>query len=313
MLLGMLKDKRGQWGRAMARERRSQERRERLGITKEMLKQGLSADDIAYKLGVSGLTVRQYIREVGHLADIEQNVDMLQGRLQSVEEQIKKLSGTNNPHNFQKLIKLKANKHKLLKQININGEGIYEKLDSKVILNSIEEMYASIYSSIILSVWHTFLDERNKGYSGEERDEFRKYFSKWKRATERGLILKGNYEEFLEEADNLTKKDILIKLPLLIKKVEKKVHLTKLLLQANAEKKRALSDFGLESTSTRNLGVFVYDFRKLFLNAKVPALIFGMLMMVGSLPFGFVFAATGISGFIYETYLNRKIRLKNKL
>ena len=41
MVISILKDKRGQWARAMAREQRSQERRERLGMTKEMLKQGL--------------------------------------------------------------------------------------------------------------------------------------------------------------------------------------------------------------------------------------------------------------------------------
>ena len=55
--------------RAMARERRSRERRERVLRTKELLEAGKSPEQIANELGVSSATVKTYIKEAKSLND----------------------------------------------------------------------------------------------------------------------------------------------------------------------------------------------------------------------------------------------------
>ncbi|MDP3639941.1 MAG: hypothetical protein Q8R53_01935, partial [Nanoarchaeota archaeon] len=57
-------DKKGQWAHAMARERRSQERNERVLQTYIFKKSKKTVESIARELGVSSNTIVGYLREI---------------------------------------------------------------------------------------------------------------------------------------------------------------------------------------------------------------------------------------------------------
>ncbi len=310
----MLKNKRGQWAGMMARERRSQERRERLGMTKELLKQGLTADDIAYKLGISGNTVRQYIREVGHLAGAEQNIDTLLGRINSLREQVKEFQGSTEASSLRKFVRKNIQILNLIAEVTKQVERIgtdFTDLDLKPV---VESMYASVYSTIISSVYNTFLNEKNRNrFPLQDQERFKRYFNKWKRAIGRGLILKGDYETFLAEAQRIAKRKILVKLPSVIKAVEKKVKLKEVIGELEKESDPILKRFDLSIQDIRTSGVYVWDAREMLLKIKAPLLISGMLIIMGSFFFGFILTITALIGYGYQLQEEEKIRLKNKI
>lgn len=319
-------DKKGQWARAMARERRSEERRERLGMTKELLKKGFKADDIAYKLGVSGLTVRQYIREVGHLADAEQNIDTLLGRISSLLNQIRELSNTKEVSNFKKGIRLGIDALNLMILVKKETERIDAEFDSKIAINLIEGLYSMVYSSTIASIYLTFLHEKNKAIPSNERKEFRHYFDKYM-DDEHKLILEEDYKFFLEEAKELAERRILPNLPEVIKNIERKININKLLTQIDKEIKPILKELDLAHDDISKSGsaykkynfdilllrLRQYKWYNLLTTAKIPLLLLGIVVMLGSPVVGLILAGGGMTGYTYQIYKDKKIRLKNKL
>jgi len=296
MVVSMLKDKKGQWARAAARERRSQDRRERLGMTKELLKQGLKADDIAYKLGVSGLTVRQYIREVGHVADAEQNIDTLRGRISSLKSQMNGLSGKKGLSNLKHGIKLGTDALNLMIQVKQEMDVIGEEFDSKEILSLIEALYSCLYSTAVSSVYSSFLSEENKKeYSNEEKKEFKKYFDKWNK----GLILEEDYNDFLELAKNLAERKVLTKLPKLIDRIEKKMSLQELVQHLDEKIKPILKEFDLSPDDIRKSGVNK-KWSEILISARKVLLISGLVIMIFSLGLGLILVCLGMVGFILK-------------
>lgn len=89
-------NKKGQWARALARERRSSERRERVIETCHLKNKGYSVERIAVELGVGSETIRGYLREIDsdkihYQSIVKQRSDQLR---EEEKEWIRKLTRT---------------------------------------------------------------------------------------------------------------------------------------------------------------------------------------------------------------------------
>lgn len=100
-------NKRGQFLRMMAREARSEERRQRIEETRKLLKSGDDINQIAVRLGVSSNTIRIYIKEIKELERLEKEEEKLKKleekkkkkELKRIEKELKNLKKT-YPSNY---------------------------------------------------------------------------------------------------------------------------------------------------------------------------------------------------------------------
>ncbi len=224
-------DKNGQWARQMSRDRRSQARRERLHATKEYLKQGLDRNEIAYKLGVSGNTVRQYIKEIGHVAEEEQRFESLKKKLSELQKKSEKLGNNlKSVEDIEKFIDIGLNKLDVMTKLYKSAKRLGYKIQDlkKGISNIIGSFYNSLYSGVILSLRATFNEKQNRAsIPMEEGEYFNKYMRKWLKKAERGQILEEDYEEFVQYVKEHDGKDKIENFEKVLEKIEQEYKLKK--------------------------------------------------------------------------------------
>ncbi len=231
-------NRKGQWARAMARERRSQDRRDRLEVTKEYLKKGHTADEIAFQLGISGNTVRQYIKEVKPLAEEEVYFEKLQVKLDLLNKEMKEneLEKTNGKQRINKFVNNSVEILEIYyRQIeSLERRGI-EKPFTDVMKNTVREIYSSLYTSCLVSFESTFNSPANyQALDTNEIAKFNEFFKPWKRRIEskHDQIAAEDYHLFtkrLEIQEKMTNsKNFLETLKLIEKEVELENNLSKL-------------------------------------------------------------------------------------
>ncbi len=271
-------NKKGQWAHAMARERRSQERRDRLDVTKEFLKEGLTADEIAVRLGISGNTVRQYIKEVKHIADEEKYFEDLQKKVDKLTNERDRLNAQGNL-DVQKLKKIIENGVQtlelLVKQIeSYERRGINTSSIKRTMVPAIRGLYSSMYCSTMSSFDITFNDPSNKKSIPEnEVSVFNSFYGRWKRKVEKGDVAKEDYEKFVEEVKVYDTPDKIKNISKILKQIEEKIGLNENLKKLDKSVNEIIQQIGIPRSEIDGSKLFyVTPALGLIINLFVPGL-----------------------------------------
>jgi predicted transcriptional regulator len=253
--LFMLKNKKAQWVKAMARERRSAERRERLEVTKEFLKQGLSPEEIAVQLGISANTVKQYIKEVRHIVKDEQQIVKNEQHIKNIDDEydyvlnkINKLKaeGSSDPDTLKKFIDLGIRLLELiLNKIRVGEKsGFNTKKLKQGVLPVIRGFYSAFYNTTMTSFHKTLnLPKNVKAIPPSEVKLFNEMYKKWQYKLERDDITKEDYEKFVEEIKTHDAKNKIKNMIKILRFIENNIGLKKKLKKVDKFVNNNLDEF----------------------------------------------------------------------
>jgi predicted transcriptional regulator len=242
-------NKRGQWVRAAARERRSMERRERLEATKELLKEGHSIEEIALQLNVSGNTVRQYVKEVQPLLEREKVMDSLESKSDALYQEMTDLGidGARDPAVFTKWVDKSIKWCKVMADriLHFRASGVDTSEVQSSIIEAVKNLESSLYSTIIGSFHSTFNSEENKKSIPEsELTQFNKYMRKWVSRAEKKNLTPEEYATFKAETAEYESPDKIANITKILKKVEDALHYEKNTNKINAAKEEVAAKLG---------------------------------------------------------------------
>lgn len=278
----------------------------RIEKTKELYKQGFTSDEIAYEIGVSGNTVRQYLREVMPIIEKELYLESLIAECSKLMNEIQSDDSEKNSKYLRKTIRA------LLKIIKLNTKIYHAKSDlnhsvddlKDSIISSCESVFSSIYSSVIVSMTQTFNDEKNsKSISVEERDLYNKSFEKWIYLSQKEKVLEENYSDFKTKVESIDNEDGIENITSILKKVEKKFGLKSLVLMTENGITDSLNSINVSFEELNVKNPYFYKVNSgMLINLFLPG--FGTLFYFdGSLSSAIVQITFTIIGFIPNMFL----------
>jgi len=259
-------NKKGQWVHAQVRDQNSAKRVQRMELTKTLAKQGISPDEIAIQIGVSGNTVRQYIRELKPIIEEELNYDKLSLKLNKLLEEISKLGSnlnskkelTNFMNKYQEALKLSTELVLSAERLGWNTNNVRSN-----IIEVVKSGYSTLYSAIVTSVKETYSNPQNaKKIKKEEIEIIQKELSRWFNIKEKHQILKEDYKEFLEKVNILQEQENVEKLKSIVDRIIELIDLDEQIktFEKSTKKTLTLIDEKLEDVPTSGMGMRINSF-----------------------------------------------------